>query len=105
MFKKGIKLQNRNNVKRSEVKRMRGALARAFPAALADASPHADANFALLFPPKEEIFVAKVAGSRSLVYFVNDTPVFYDLDGRADYYPTGINRELSIYLSIYRDLS
>lgn len=82
MFKKPFKAQQQNLLKSSDKRKLRDNLLRNFPDIKED-----DLN--IVIPPKEDVMMQKVAGTHMLIYMVGNNPVFFDLDGRGDYFPTG----------------
>lgn len=82
MFKKAFKTQNRNKLKRSEVRRFRTGLLTAFPHITEE-------QLNQVLPPKADIEVVKLGGgSRTVLYFVEAQPLFFDPSGRDDWVPT-----------------
>ncbi|ELR24014.1 eukaryotic translation initiation factor SUI1 family protein [Acanthamoeba castellanii str. Neff] len=70
MFKKAFKTQNRNKLKRSE---------------------HGWGDLYQVLPPKADIEVVKLGGgSRTVLYFVEAQPLFFDPSGRDDWVPTDL---------------
>jgi predicted ribosome-associated RNA-binding protein Tma20 len=105
MWKKDFKVQSQVLVKRSEIKKFKGSLQQAFPILqqqqqISTNDSNQEANsvnneqvepnpLSILFPPKEDVTQVKISGSHTLIYVVKKQPLFFDLDGRGDFYPTG----------------
>ena len=85
MFKKEFKIQAQNKLKSSDKRKFRELVARNF-SILKD---HDTTLLDTLIPPKFDVEVAKIAGSRTVIYLVEENPLFIDLDGRNDFFPTG----------------
>ncbi len=53
-----------------------------------------------VLPPKADIEVVKLGGgSRTVLYFVEAQPLFFDPSGRDDWVPTGAHRPFAAQLS------
>ena len=81
MFKKPFKTQQQNLLKSSDKRKLRDNLLRNFPNIKED-------ELNQVLPIKEDIMMQKISGSHMLLYLVDNNPLFFDLDGRGDFYPT-----------------
>lgn len=82
MFKKPFKTKA-NIVKTSDRKKLKEAILKWYPALDAAALDE-------LIPTKgDSVTSAKITGSYTIIYYVDNEPVFYDTDSRNTLFPTG----------------
>lgn len=81
MFKKPFKTQQQNLLKSSDKRKLRDSLLRNFP-------DTKDDQLSIVLPAKEDVVMQKISGTHMLLYLVANNPIFFDLDGKGDYYPT-----------------
>ncbi len=84
MFKKPFKLQSQNNLKSSEKKKLKDSLLKAYPHVTSEEFD------SVLGGSKDNLALGKISGTYTLIYLLQGQPLFFDLDGRGDFYPTGI---------------
>lgn len=82
MFKKEVAIQSKNLLSGSDRKKLREALKRNY----VDITPE---TLDAIIPLKQEFSVAKIKGSTTLVYFLKEQPVLFDIEGRSVLFPTG----------------
>jgi translation initiation factor 2D len=80
MFKKPFKLQTPSLLKKSEQRKFRENVKKAFNLT--------DDALAQLVAVKDEVSVARVAETHILIYTVNGQPLFFEPTGRGDLFPT-----------------
>ena len=91
MFKKPFKSKS-NIVKTSDRKKLKEAILRSYPALDSAALDE-------LIPTKgDSVTSAKINGSYTIVYYVDNEPVFYDADSRNTLFPTGMRKHPILFL-------
>lgn len=80
MFKKAFKVATHNVLSGKDKKKLRQDLAALFDPTSVDI---------LLGKPEAEIFCDKLSGSKTLIFTLNDIPIFVDATGKGTYFPTG----------------
>ena len=85
MFKKPFKTRA-NVVKTSDRKKLKEAILKAYPAL--ESGP-----LDQLIPTKgDSVTSSKITGSYTIIYYVDNEPVFYDVDSRNTLFPTGMRK-------------
>ena len=92
MFKKDKDIDQRssNVIKNKDFKKLKSDLLKQFSLSVLPSSSCrgiTEESLAILFPPKCSITLTKFT-SRTLVYSVDSVPLFFDVNGRCDFYPT-----------------
>lgn len=91
MWKNSFKTRS-NLIKGSERKKLKESLVKEFPEISRE-------DLDTLIPIKgDDIYVHKVLGTRILVYANGKDPLFFDMNGKGDFYPTGMSRHSSLVL-------
>jgi hypothetical protein len=83
MFKKSFKLQANNLLKSKDKRKLRDAVLKSFPRIK-------ESDLDSILPLKEEISFHKISGTHTLLYVCLGNPVFFDVDGKGDLFPTGM---------------
>mmetsp|Transcript_43304 Transcript_43304/g.60783 ORF Transcript_43304/g.60783 Transcript_43304/m.60783 type:complete len:304 (-) Transcript_43304:72-983(-) len=81
MFKKPFKVTGSNLVKRSVKRNLINQLKKEF-------TNLSDEEWQQLIPPKQDLTTSKISGTHTIIYSVENTPYFFDVDGRNDFYPS-----------------
>lgn len=82
LFKKPFKTSGNNVVKKSVKRNLVNTLKKTYPN-LTDEEWHE------LMPPKgAELSICKMQGTHTVIYLLENTPLFFDVDGRGDLYPS-----------------
>jgi len=93
MWKKSFKTQKSNLIKSSDKRKLKEKLLSTFPGLSKESLDELISN-------KEDIYQLKINGSRTTIYTNKDNePLFFDLDGRERYFPTGT---LTLWLLVTR---